>query len=203
MFFLGVFSGILLPFAYFLGRAGIAAANSPEAREAGRTPGAAQRWLLYPPVVLVSLILLLGVLTVPVGPTAVIASETERADRHERWELAGQPGGGPYSSSSSQLSARHPEVVTTLDRLQAPFPGSPAVKDVLSVLFLGAGLYALWLGVLGLLAAALPGFTRGLFFPLLNGFEARHGRRLGVACLVVFALWAGFAYRIGAEAGVL
>jgi hypothetical protein len=138
VFAAGLFTVVLMPFAlfvsYFLGRAGIAAANSAEAKEAGRTPGSAQRWLLYPPVVMVSLSLLLGVLLVPVGVTGVIVSDQERADRVERWELAGQPGKGWYSYSSEQLRARHPDVVTNLDRLQAPFPGPAPVKDVLSVL---------------------------------------------------------------------
>ena len=203
----GLFTMVLFPFAlfvsYFLGRAGITAATGVEAKASGRTPGAAQRWLLYPPVVLVSLSLLLGILFVPVAATAVIASETDRADRVERWELAGKPGSGPYSFTSDRLVAQHPDVVTTLDRLQAPLPGSRTAKDVLSVMLLGVGLFAFWWGLLGLIAGAFPGFTRGVFFPLLNGFEAKHAQRLGVLCLALFVLSAGFAYRVAAEAGVL
>jgi hypothetical protein len=207
VFAVGVFSVVFFPLflfvSYFLGRAGIAVATGVEAKESGRTVGAAQRWLLYPPVVVVSLSLLLGCLLVPLAATGAIASGMEGEDRLERWELAGKPSGGPYSSSSSQLMAKHPDVVTTLDRLQAPFPGPQAVKDVLAVLFLGAGLCAFWWGLLGFVAGSFPGFVRGLFLPLLNGFDAKHGRRLGVVCAILFVMWAGFAYRLATEAGVI
>ena len=98
--------------------------------------------------------------------------------------------------------ADHPEVITGLDRMLAPFPGSRSVQDVLAVLFLGTGLFAFWWAVIGLLAVRCR--IRPLHVPAaVQRVRSEVRPPAGMACLLLFAVWFGFAYRIAAEAEVM
>jgi hypothetical protein len=202
---LGVFAlsiSVFPPFllvSYFLGRAGIAVA-----REKDIELGAARKWMLYPPVVLISAKLLIAIaLLPPILATGIIASETESADRYERWELAGRPRDTSASDPARRLIARHPNVVTTLDRILAPFPGNRDVRDALGVLFLGTGMLALWLTGIGLTAGRFPCTVQSAFVPLCNGFGGKTARRVGLVSLMIFAVWCGVGSRLLQDAGLM
>ncbi|MBX9625339.1 MAG: hypothetical protein K2X82_16150 [Gemmataceae bacterium] len=202
----GPFLGLFLPVSYVLARAGIAAA-----REQGIELGMARKWLLYPPVALVSTALLLAVVAVPVGATAAVVAAAQDADHHQRWELAGRPMSPRYRTSypsagmwgRGELRAEHPDVTTALDRVLGVFPGNPDVREVLAGAFVGAGVFALWGTIVGLLGGAFPGAVRAVFVPYFGRFEGAWARRVGVACLLGAGIWCGFAYRILTDAGVV
>ena len=202
----GPFLALFLPVSYILARAGLAVA-----REKGIEVGAARGWLLYPPVALVSTALLLAVAAVPFGGTAAIVAATQEADHQERWELAGRPDSPRhrtfYRSASmwgrGELRTDYPEAVTTADRLLAAFPGNRGVREVLAVVYVGVGVFALWGAVVGFLAGLMPGVVRAVFVPYFGRFDGIGGRRLGVVCLLALAIWGGVGYRILTEAGVV
>lgn len=188
----------LLPVAYILGRAGVTVG-----RDKGIELGAARKWMLYPPIALVSLALLMAVTVLPpMGMTAIVCGTAGDADRIERRELSGEPTRGRYISDR-ELMARHPEVVTTVDRALAPFPGNRDVREVLAGGFVGLGALTLWGAVVGLLAAAFPAAVRATFLPLANGFGGRTARRVGLVSLMAFAIWCGVAYRWMRDTGVM
>lgn len=191
---------LFLMLSYVLSRAGLAAA-----REKGVELGAARKWLLYPPVAIVSTVLLLAAVAVPFGATAGIAAGLADVDYAERWELAGRPADfAPYRiESRSTLEKRYPEAVTTQDRLRAGVSRDRYVGEGLVVAFVGAGVFALWGAVVGLLAGAFPGAVRAVFPPLLDGFGGRTASRVGVVCLLGLGVWGGFAYRFLSDAGLV
>ncbi len=191
------FFPLFLVLSYVLARAGLAAA-----RQKGLTLDGGRGWLLYPPVVIVSLVLLAAVVAAPLLATGGICSAAHDADRVARWELAGRPGGGSYSHDPEKLRQRHPQVVTALDRVHGAFPGPRDVQEVLLAVSIGAGVCAFWWAVVGLLAGRFPGAVRAAFPPFLDGFEGRTARRAGVVALLVFAVWCGAAYRLLLDTGL-
>jgi hypothetical protein len=70
-------------------------------------------------------------------------------------------------------------------------------------LFVGVGAVAIWWTVLGFVSATFPGAVRGVFLPLLNRFERRHGLMLAVPALVVAVIWCAAAFEIASAAGVV
>ncbi|HEX4608596.1 MAG TPA: hypothetical protein VH092_10370, partial [Urbifossiella sp.] len=155
---------LFLVLSYLLSRAGLAvAADRGVVLDAGR------KWLLYPPVVLVSLGLGLVVAAAPLGIVAVTVEQTRQADHQERWELAGRPTANPWRNAPRlaprALAERFPDVVTRLDRVLGVFPGPAATREVLAVGFLAAGVMAAWWAVVGCAAGAFPGLARGLVLP--------------------------------------
>lgn len=203
VFAVGVLAFPIFPFcllvSYVLARAGVALA-----REKGIELGVARKWLLYPPLVVVSLAVLLGVaVAVPLGVGAGIVAEVERVDRQERWELAGKPKGDSRYSVNRQLAARHPEVQTRLDRVLAPFPGDFEVRRGLAAVFPGAGVFAGWWLVVGVFAVAFPGAVRGVCHPLCDGVRRRHGVQLAVGSLVAVFLWGVAVIEVAAAAGLV
>lgn len=204
---LGVFAlsiSIFPPFllvAYFLGRAGIAVA-----REKQIELGSARKWLLYPPLVMVSLSLfLVFVVAPPFMATGIISTQAQMADRDERWELADRPALGSYrygDNWNNEMMRKHPQVVTTLDRFLAPFPGNRDTRDGLGILFLGAGVFAFWGATLGLLGGRFPGTVQSVFVPLCNNFGGKHARRVGFVSLMLLAVWCGVVYRLLTDAGL-
>ncbi|MDB5309749.1 MAG: hypothetical protein JWO38_3951 [Gemmataceae bacterium] len=203
VFALGVVAFPLFPLflivSYFLSRAGIAVAKEKQIPiDAGR------KWLLYPPVVIVGLVLLLGLtLLAPLGVTIAVCGNAVDADQQERWELAGQSGLAPRFRDNTALMKRYPAVVTTLDRLLIRFPGNRTTKEVGGALFVGAGAFAAWGAVIGLLGARFPGSVRAVFDPLCGPFEGRGAGRVGLTCLLLLAVWCGFAVRILVDAGLV
>ena len=193
---------LFLLVSYVLSRAGLAvAAERGVALDAGR------KWLLYPPVVLVSLALVTAVVAAPLVVTGVAVEEVGRADHRERWERAGRPGGNPWRGGSPvnprPQAERFPGVETRLDRLLATFPVSAAARDVVAVAFFAAGVLLAWWGVAGCVAGTFPGFARGLVFPLAQRFPGRRAGWVGTACLVLLAVWGAVAYRLAEAAGLV
>lgn len=78
---------VLLPVSYILGRAALSMA-----RERG-TPLGSQRWLVYPPLVIVSLPLLVGLFLWPIGPGVGIGEEVWRHNRGDIQEALDLPRG--------------------------------------------------------------------------------------------------------------
>ncbi|HEY1377085.1 MAG TPA: hypothetical protein VGF55_09845 [Gemmataceae bacterium] len=76
---------VLLPASYLLARAAVALS-----RERG-TPLGPQRWLVYPPLVIVSLPLLVGLLFWPIAPGCGMAHEVWRRSRADLVEWSGLP----------------------------------------------------------------------------------------------------------------
>jgi hypothetical protein len=208
-FALGVIAFPLFPLflvvSYLLSRAGIACAA-----DKGVTLDGGRKWLLYPPVVLVSLALVIAAVGTPIGIIAATAEQVSRADNFERWDLAGRPTtlsswGRPTTVplNDRQLRERFPEIRTGLDRLLAAFPVVPAAREVAAVAFLSVGVLAAWWGVLGCVAGAFPGLVRGLVFPFHGLFCGRRAGWLGTGGLVLLALWAAAAYRLAEAAGLI
>lgn len=209
VFAFGVIAFPLFPLclvvSYFLSRAGVAVAA-----DKGVTLDVGRKWLLYPPVVLVSLVLTLGVVTAPIGMIIGTVDEARSADAFERWHLAGEPTtvsswGRPTTMrmSDREVRAKFPEVRTKLDGLLAAFPVPPALREVAAVGFLSVGVLSAWWGVLGLVAGAVPWLVRGLFFPLHGVFCGRRAGWLGTAALVLLAVWAAAAYRLAEAVGLI
>jgi hypothetical protein len=154
--------------AYLLARATVTAA-----RVQGVDLGARQ-WLVYPPLVLVSLPLLVGTLAFPLGAgvtvTRIVAHEVEDS---KRWPN------------------HHPAVAPWVRDV---FPGLPNVKPIQTGVTVGVGVAALGYTVLGVLAAAFPGAVRAAFAPFLAGTTGRFGRRLALGAFAVLVAWGVAAY---------
>ncbi len=198
------FFPLFLVISYFLSRAGLAAAA-----DQGITLDAGRKWLLYPPVVLVSLALVLAVIAVPVGIIGVTVEGIEGADRRERWDMAGRPTvlsswgrPTPIPMADREVRAKYPEVQTQLDRVLAALPGPVAAREVVAVGFYSTGVLLAWWALVGCLAGACPQLSRGLVFPLAQSFITRRASWVGTACLVLLAVWGAAAYRIAEAAGL-
>jgi hypothetical protein len=197
---------VFLLVSYILGRAGIALA-----REKGIELGAARKWLLYPPVVLVSLKLLLAVVIWPVALGVAAGAEVEGA--YHRVQTFDRPDRDPISprevrelrdSRDRQVwKERMARQVEEDRQLLAMMPVAPVWGAPVAALFVGAGALSLWWAVLGFVGASFPRAVRAVFVPLCDHFESRHGWRLGVVSLLAFAIWAGFAHRFATEAGLI
>jgi hypothetical protein len=85
----------------------------------------------------------------------------------------------------------------------ATIPVQPAWAATVAALFVVVGATSLWWAVLGFVGASCPRAVRAVFVPLCDRFEPRHGWRLGVPSLLVFAIWTGFAHRFASEAGLI
>jgi len=196
---------LFLLVSYILSRAGIATAT-----DRGVTLDGGRKWLLYPPVVLVSLVVATAVVGAPIGIIVATVVETSEVDDYERWVAAGKPmvlssWGRPTNvrMPDRQVREKFPEVQTRLDRVLAAFPGSPAVQDVLAVGFVAGGVLSAWWGVLGCVCGSFPGLVRGLIFPFHGVFSRRRAGWVGTAALVLLALWGAAAYRLAEAGGLL
>lgn len=207
VFALGVlifpFFPLFLIISYLLSRAGIAAA-----KHKGIELDGARKWLLYPPAVLVGLVLSAAVVLAPVGATAGIADEVAQADHEERLELAGQPRNPKYArgwvhvSSREALKKKHPDVQTTLDKLLATFPGNREVQETLAIMLMGVGVCSTWWMLVAGLATAFPGAARATFFPLYGSFERKHGCRALTISAMCFAVFFVLAWEVVAKSGL-
>src|SRR5262249_38696233 len=143
------------------------------------------------------------VVGMPLMVTGVTTVQVRQVDDYERWELAGKPGNFNYNTGQ-QLAKQRPDVVTTLDRVLALFPGNQDVRERLAAAVLGAGavLFGFWWASLGALAGSFPATVRAVFLPICNGFERKHGWRLAAVSLAVLFFWGVLAYEIAADAGL-
>jgi hypothetical protein len=48
-----------------------------------------------------------------------------------------------------------------------------------------------------------PGAVRAAFAPLGGGFVGRRARQVGLACLLVLAIWCGVTVRVPVDAGLV
>jgi hypothetical protein len=190
---------VTLLVSYFLSRAGIASAKGQ-----GITLDPARKWLLYPPVVIVSLALLIAVVAWPVALGVWAGGEVDSAVWRVEYYNASdpKPPAGSYWTRLSEWEARRStregmaSQVEKDRKLLAAIPVSSDWKPVVAGLFAGAGAAALWWMILGVAAASYPGAARAVFFPLCNRLERRHGLALAVACLVVLIPWSLTAYEV-------
>jgi hypothetical protein len=209
VFAAGVLTFFLFPLclvvSYLLARAGIAAA-----REKGVELGAARKWLLYPPVAIVSTALLAGVLLWPVAVGGVVGEEVARA--RGRVAMYDRPDPDPATLGPRDLRAlkervawrQHMSRQVEEDRqLLAAIPVAPDYAAAAAALFVAAGAFGLWWTVLGFVGARFPGAARAVFTPLCDGFDRGRGLRLGFWSLFVFAAWCAVAYRVATDAGAL
>ncbi len=206
VFALGTLTMVVFPLAllvsYVLSRAGLAVA-----KEKGVTLGAGRKWLLYPPVVLVSLVLLVAAVAWPVALGGVTAEEVagaanrvDNADRPERFPLTGRD---LTQRSERQRKERWAAQVEEDRVLLAAIPVEPSFAPAAAGLFVGFGAVALWWTVLGFTTARFPHAVRAVFCPLCDGFERRHGLWLAVPCLALSVAWCATAFEVARAAGLM
>lgn len=193
---------VTLVVSYILSRAGLALA-----REKNIDLGAGRKWLLYPPVVLVSLVLLIAVVAWPVALGGVTAEEmagaanrVDNADRPERFPLTARD---LTQRSERQRKERWAAQVEEDRKLLAAIPVEPEFAPAAAGLFVGVGAFALWGTVLGFVSARFPRTVRAVFCPLCDGFARRHGLWLAVPCLALSAAWCATAFEVARAAGWL
>lgn len=176
-------AGLSLIVAYFLGRAAVELA-----KEKGEPLGA-RRWLVYPVLVAVSLPLLLALAIGPAVAAGKVAAEA-------RWHAARLEHAGWVDHQRKPLPPADRatyERVLTVSRLM---PGPPDVQEVLCVVFAGVGGLAAGWTAYGLLFWAFPRWPAVAFYPLLDGYDGRHGGRLATTAGAVLLVWGGLAYRL-------
>ena len=191
---------VTLLVSYILSRAGLALA-----KEKGITLGAGRKWLLYPPVVLVSVALLLSVAVWPVAAGVATAQEVagaanrvENADRSDRISLL-LPGA--VLLSDRQKKERWAAQVEEDRKLLAAIPVAPSFAPAAAGLFVGFGAVVVWWTILGFVSARSPNAVRATFCPLCDGFKRQHALWLAVPCLALSAAWCATAVEIARAAG--
>jgi hypothetical protein len=192
--------------SYVLSRAGLAVA-----KEKGVVLSAGQKWLLYPPVVLVSLALFVALAAFPAGAAAVAFGEVESASRRVR--EFDRPNPVPPAGSDwrrlrdwqdrQAVQERMASQVEDDRALLATVPAAPGWKATAAGWFVGVGAVALWWTVLGFVGASYPRAVRAVFPPLGDRFERSHGLWLAVPCLAVSVAWVFVAYQAAAGAGLV
>jgi hypothetical protein len=195
---LGALTMVVFPLAlvvsYVLSRAGLAVA-----RERGIDLGAGRKWLLYPSVVIVNLVLLVAAVAWPAGLGAAAAEEVSgavnRVRHHDRPEAIPHPWG--YMKLPDRERKERWAAQIEADRaLLATIPVAPDFAPAAAGLFVGVGALALWLTVLGCVGAKYPHAVRAVFVPLCDRFESRHGRGLAVVSFVVLLAWCAAAREV-------
>ncbi len=205
--------GLSLVVAYLLGRAAVALAA-----ERGQPLGA-RRWLVYPPVVLVSLPLLLAVTLWPltlaplVFNTAVEPAERYRehvAEVRDDNTVMLRHGPAVVRLRDGRMGQQVPPVPLmrvdgawrispsdrTLYELTLPaLDRVPFRSGVLLTLFVALGGLLLWGLVVGVVGWQFPRTVAAVFFPLLPA-DGRGAARLAVGCGAGFIVWVGFACRL-------
>lgn len=210
IFAIGVLTIVVFPLAlvvsYILARAGIAAA-----REKGDELGRARKWLLYPPVVLVSLALLTGVMTMPIAAGGFTGGEVAGAvHRVKEFERPNPPPSDPLDwrgvrswQARESYKDRIASQVEEDRQLLAAIPVRSEWAPAAAGLFVGVGAVALWWTILGFVSATFPRAVRAVFVPLLNRFERRHGLLLAVPALMIAIVWCVAAWEVASAAGAL
>jgi hypothetical protein len=192
--------------SYLLARAGVAVA-----REKGVELGAARKWLLYPPLVLVSTVLLVAVVALPLAAGLIAGAEVAGAEH--RVATFDRPNPEPIAPRDSRKvrdwefqekwKERMASQVEEDRQLLAAVPVAPRWAPAAAGLFVGVGACALWWTVLGVLGGSFPGVVRAVFFPLTQRFRSAHGWVVAVPCALVLVLWGVAAYEVAASAGVV
>lgn len=196
---------VCLPVSYLLARAGVA-----HAREKGVELGA-RKWLLYPPLVFVSTVLLVAVVALPVAVGGMTAKEVTGAEN--RVASFDRPNPEPTDprdwramrdwQAREAVKEGAAKQVEEDRKLLAAIPVAPRWAPAAAGLFVGAGACLLWWTLLGVLGGTFPGAVRAVFFPLTARFRAGHGWWVAVPCAAALALWGVAAYEVAASAGVV
>lgn len=191
---------IALLISYFLSRAGLAVA-----KEKGIDVGAGRRWLLYPPVVIVSMVLLVKLVAWPAVFGGIAAEEVSRAaSRVIDYDRPDPPNASRvYREETQRRRARLANQVEEDRKLLATIPASPYWAPAVAGLFVGLGALAIWWTVLGFVSARFPGAVRATFFPLCDRFERSHGSWLGWTCLALSVGWCVAAWKYVSDAGLM
>ncbi len=210
VFSIGIVTVVVFPLAlvvsYILSRAGIAAA-----RDKGVELGRARKWLLYPPVVMVSLALLAGLMTLPIAAGGFTGREVAGAvHRVTEYERPNPPPSDPLDwrgvrnwQARESYKDRIASQVEEDRQLLAAIPVRGEWAPAAAGLFVGVGAVAVWWTILGFVSATFPGAVRAVFLPLLNRFERRHGLMLAVPAFLVAAIWCVAAWEVASAAGVI
>ena len=204
VFALGVLTVVVFPLAllvsYILSRAGIA-----YAREKGIELGTARKWLLYPPVMIVSLALLIALVAWPVALGSWIGDEVNRAAWRMQYCEPDPEGSGSWVFYDRQKGwgGRLAAKVEDDRKLLAMVPVTPEWKPLVAGLFVGAGALVVWLTVLGFASASFPRTVRAVFTPLCDRFERRHGLWLAVPCLALSVAWCAIAFDVVSASGLI
>ena len=174
---------LLLAVAYILARAAVALAAERGVRLGAR------RWLVYPPLVLVSLPLLIGTLVCPLGvgivATQVMGEAVVLTKQPAHFQVHAPHGGHQRLRDDAEYAERFLDAI----------PGPPGVRPVTAGVLAGVGAFAVWYSILGGLTWAYPGLPRAVFAPFLSGVTARDGRRRFTAALAVLVAWGVVAYQ--------
>ena len=200
------FFPLFLIVAYILGRAGIALA-----REKGIELNGARKWLLYPPVVIVSSSLLAGIVAVPIMAGGVTGAQVAQAvQRVENFDRDNPMPTDPFNWRAMRDWEARQRVKDHMARqleedrqLLAMIPVHRDWAPAAAGLFVGGGALAIWWTILGFVGAAYPRTVRGLFLPIGNNFQRRHGIRVAVPALAAAVLWCAVAWEVVSAAGAL
>ena len=203
IFALGALTVVVFPLAllvsYILSRAGLALA-----KEKGIDLGAGRKWLLYPPVVLVSVALLLAVAVWPVAAGVATAQEVAGAEQRVREYDQPDPPATTARAYRESVRVKKERLAVQVEddrKLLAMIPVVPSFAPAAAGLFVGFGAVALWWTLLGFASARFPRAVRATFCPLCNGFERRHGLWLAVPCLALSAAWCAVMFEVASAAG--
>jgi hypothetical protein len=191
VFALGVLTIVLFPFcliiSYVLSRSGTAVA-----REQGLELGAGRKWLLYPPLVIVSTALLIGFMFgPPIAATAAIAEGIDDLDRRGRRVVV------------NERDEWRAEAISASQRALSSFPGGRETRAVLATLFVGAGFCSAWWLIVGILGIIFPATVRAAFPPLCDRFRRSRGLKLAGISLLLLFVWVVIAFEIAANAGLI
>jgi hypothetical protein len=209
VFAVGVLTVVAFPVcllvSYLLARAGVAAA-----REKGAELGAARKWLLYPPLVVVSTALTVVVVALPVA--AGIAAGAEVAGAEHRVTTFDRPDPAPVDPRDRRAvrdweyrqtwKTRVASQVEEDRQLLAVIPVSGRWAPAAAGLFVGVGACALWWTVVGLLAGSFPGAVRAAFVPFHDRFTRGRGYGIAAVCFFVLIVWSAWAFEIASAAGL-
>ena len=175
LFTLGVIVWPLLIPAYFLGRAALAASH-------GRDLGV-RRWLIYPPVVLFSGLLLLAILVVPILAAAIAT--------------------GSYTFEAIEIFKRgNAEDAEFAEHLLQGIPSPLAAKPLVAALFAGFAALGVWYTLLGIVARQFPRTVQLMFVPFLDELDRPAFRTIAKVGLIALLASAFFAYRYWQASGL-
>jgi hypothetical protein len=180
---------LFLAASYLLGRAAIELAKDKG------VPLGARRWLVYPPMLLVSVPLFLAVMFWPVvaGQAAAFGVQDLKQTLHYA-DMAKR--GVQFSTPPSAGE------IEQARRVLAAIPGPPDWAGGVAAVFTLVGALSLWWTVAGVVMWAFPKWPPAVFHPLLDGYDGGHGLRLAAVSGVVFLIWLGFATRFLQSAGL-
>lgn len=210
VFALGALTLFVLPLAlvvsYILSRAGLAVA-----KEKGIEIGAGRKWLLYPPLVIVSSKLLLLVAMWPAA-LGVWANDEVRA---ATFRVVMYDNPSVHTPSESDWRARGDmrnrqawmaRVAAQVEedrKLLVAIPVKGEHASVTAGFFVGFGAVVAWWTVVGFVSARFPETVRAVFPPLCNRFERHHGAWIGFVCLVLTVAWCGITYNVASAVGLI